>query len=112
MVNFKEFSGALLYFFPEMPGCLPGYFFKKLGEVGWIVGEYVGNFRDGLICFSQHFLRGIDNFSIIKMTGMMPHCLLDSSRKMRVRHKHGRCNLVQLHKMRRISTNHICDMFI
>ena len=103
---------GIFIFFAILTWCLTNKLFEKFGEIGWVVGEYFCYFSNGFICFGKHFFCFINNFVVVKMTGMITCFFLNGVAQVFVGEEKFFRNLVDFHKITYSTRNHIRNMFV
>jgi len=110
VVNFSELLPVGS--FPEFPWGLSGKFLEKFGEIGRVVRQYAGYLGNGFIGFGKHLFCLLDDFEIIKITGMIPRFFLYGIRQMFVGYEQLTCYLVDFHKVAYRTRNDVSNVFI
>lgn len=110
VVNFSELLPVVSL--SELPWGLSCKLLEKFGEIGRVVREDAGYLGNRFIGLGKHLFRLLNDFEVIKMTGMIPRFFLYGIRQMFVGYEQLACYLVNFHKVAYRTRNDVSNVFI
>ncbi len=90
----------------------PLIFFKKFGEVGWVVGQPLSDLRNGQLAIGEQALGTGQYFMYIKMTGVISRRFLYYLDKMFLWDTKYVCDVLKLQHFYADSADQFCEMTI